>query len=411
MQKIRTSSSGTRRSRCRLRGCGADHRSGHALDRERERRRAVPARQQQGRPDQARDLPAVRQHPLPARQRERPVRPGADAAPAATSSRATARCVTNDHTILISHTAGGILSSLTGLYPDRNGQTVSNSYDYFKSTGAPQFTSSFKYWTNTVDGTNDSLPNMVGDGGQTAPAPWLTYTAAGCNVGGVSAANIELENNSIAPGGDISTVFGATSPEAGESSDAASGRLRRHRSPLRQGERAVRLATRTRSRTTRPPSPAPTTATRRSSAPSTSTRRSTTASGCVKATDGTNITDSAGNCGFPGFDGALAKNTLGEVAQMQENGVPVTFAYISDAHDNHTLGQRVGPRRSRLPAAARELRPGVRDVLPAAAARRDRQVRTRSSSSPSTRATTSPAVRERPTRATRAHSSTPTPTA
>ena len=37
---------------------------------------------------------------------------------------------TNDHTILISHTAGGILSSLTGLYPDRQGQTVSNSYDY-----------------------------------------------------------------------------------------------------------------------------------------------------------------------------------------------------------------------------------------------------------------------------------------
>src|SRR5712691_12243147 len=31
---------------------------------------------------------------------------------------------TNDHTVLISHTAGGILSSITGLYPDRNGQTV-----------------------------------------------------------------------------------------------------------------------------------------------------------------------------------------------------------------------------------------------------------------------------------------------
>jgi hypothetical protein len=65
--------------------------------------------------------------------------------------------------------------------------------------------------------------------------------------------------------------------------------------------------------------------------------------GCVKATDGTNITDPAGNCGFPGFDGALAKNTLGEVAQMQENGVPVTFAYISDAHDNHTLARASGP--------------------------------------------------------------------
>ena len=44
---------------------------------------------------------------------------------------------TNDHTILISHTAGGILSSLTGLYPDRNGITVSNSYDYFGPSGTP----------------------------------------------------------------------------------------------------------------------------------------------------------------------------------------------------------------------------------------------------------------------------------
>src|SRR6266567_6991233 len=39
----------------------------------------------------------------------------------------------NEHTILISHTAGGILSSLTGLYPDRHGQAVSNSYGYFRS--------------------------------------------------------------------------------------------------------------------------------------------------------------------------------------------------------------------------------------------------------------------------------------
>src|SRR4051812_8604742 len=38
---------------------------------------------------------------------------------------------TNDHTVLISHTGGGILSSLTGLYPDRHGQGVSNSYGYF----------------------------------------------------------------------------------------------------------------------------------------------------------------------------------------------------------------------------------------------------------------------------------------
>src|SRR5262249_20633679 len=41
----------------------------------------------------------------------------------------------NEHTILISHTAGGILSSLTGLYPDRTGQAVSNSYGFFRANG------------------------------------------------------------------------------------------------------------------------------------------------------------------------------------------------------------------------------------------------------------------------------------
>src|SRR5881394_1393130 len=65
----------------------------------------------------------------------------------------------NEHTILISHTAGGILSSLTGLYPDRHGQAVSNSYGYFRSApaasvGTVGFSSSFKYWTDTTDGGN-----------------------------------------------------------------------------------------------------------------------------------------------------------------------------------------------------------------------------------------------------------------
>jgi hypothetical protein len=39
----------------------------------------------------------------------------------------------------------------------------------------------------------------------------------------------------------------------------------------------------------------------------------------------------------------LAKNTLGEVAQMQESGIPVTYGYISDAHDNHALARASGP--------------------------------------------------------------------
>src|SRR5438477_4188643 len=57
--------------------------------------------------------------------------------------------LTNDHTVLISHTAGGILSSLTGVYPDRHGQIVSNSNVRFSGSGF-SFPSSFGYWTDPV---------------------------------------------------------------------------------------------------------------------------------------------------------------------------------------------------------------------------------------------------------------------
>jgi hypothetical protein len=42
---------------------------------------------------------------------------------------------------------------------------------------------------------------------------------------------------------------------------------------------------------------------------------------------------STGNVGFPGFDGMDAATSLGYVAAMQEHNIPVTYAYISDAHD------------------------------------------------------------------------------
>src|SRR5258708_25667967 len=93
--------------------------------------------------------------------------------------------------IFISHTAGGILSSLTGLNPDRQGVTVSNSYDYYKPDTTPQFTSAFKYWTAPVS-TTDPLPNMVnGDSRlpKNTPAPWVSYTRAGCDRPNISVAN------------------------------------------------------------------------------------------------------------------------------------------------------------------------------------------------------------------------------
>ena len=43
--------------------------------------------------------------------------------------------LTNHHTPLISHTANDILTSLTGVYPDRHGVPLANSFRYFNSNG------------------------------------------------------------------------------------------------------------------------------------------------------------------------------------------------------------------------------------------------------------------------------------
>lgn len=57
---------------------------------------------------------------------------------------------------------------------------------------------------------------MITGGGENTPAPWVPFTRAGCDVGGVGTANIELENNRTDPGGDIYNVYGPGSPEAAE---------------------------------------------------------------------------------------------------------------------------------------------------------------------------------------------------
>jgi len=270
--------------------------------------------------------------------------------------------LTNDHTGLIAHTAGGILSGLTGLYPDRQGQTVSNSYLYFNPSGVPTSSSSFKYWTDLVDdttGTRDPLPNMVTDGQKTTPAPWVPFTRAGCDWGGVSTANAILENTGTGAFGDMTQVFGAGSPEwneASASNAAPSGTAARAKAltdfigiGIHCGQGGgICNQNSANSRADRLPdevggyngflglfgakyvNPA--------------ICAGSLASGCqtvmgqtaVKDTSGGPVTDPFGQPGFPGFDGMSAKATLGYVAQMQEAGVPVTYAYISDAHDNHT---------------------------------------------------------------------------
>src|SRR5207248_10154948 len=59
----------------------------------------------------------------------------------------------------------------------------------------------------------------------------------------------------------------------------------------------------------------------------------------------------SGTPGFPGFDGMSAAVSLSDVAAMQEHGVPVTSASISDAHDAHPTGPAYGPGQAGYVAA------------------------------------------------------------
>jgi hypothetical protein len=286
--------------------------------------------------------------------------------------------LTNNHTPLIGHTANDLTTNFTGLYGDRTGMGVANDYFAFTPSGGvtPSGATSagqsvFSYWTG--GGVGDGFPQMdysasvPAKGGTTAPpAPWAPFTRAGCNVGGISSVNMEMEN--VNP--DISNVFGANSPEEAQTNaDPDSFKDQETNDYLglavhcAQGNafcanaQAVKYGQTTPSNTEAPDvlpdEPGgyngydaifghkylqPILA-----GAANSGGNRTFANG-----DSFPVTDSAGNLtdlsgsqingqyantpGFPGFGPITAAQTLAYTADMQESGVPVTYAYISDVH-------------------------------------------------------------------------------
>jgi hypothetical protein len=259
----------------------------------------------------------------------------------------------NHHTPLIAHTANDILTSLTGVYGDRHGQPIANSYRYFLPNGTSHTGVSFAYWTDgvfdpAVANPTDTAPTMTTPEGKVAPAPWVSYTRAGCDWGGVSTANAILENT----GPDVPKVFGAGSPQAQE---AAANPALAQTDFVGIGIHCAKGSAICAAGNAKPdllpdepngydgfsglfgakyvnPVISP--------------------GGPVTTVDGSApITDPKGNPGFPGFDGMTAANTLGYIAQMEEAGVPVTYGYISDAHDKHPSGPAYGPGEAGYEAA------------------------------------------------------------
>ncbi len=377
--------------------------------------------------------------------------------------------LSNNHTPLIAHTADDILTTLTGLYGDRHGMPISNSYQAYNDGPNGSFNTtdpagSFAYWTDPVFDTksppsagHDTNPNMVYSPVPPAtaahpvapdtvtPAPWVPYTRAGCDVGEVATANQELENTAV----DIPKVFGAGSPEDQQLNadtdsfkDAETADYVGIGVHCAQGNAFCADAKAVKFGQT---SPSPTAVAdllpdepggyngfqalfgHRYVAPQLGAGtpnliqprrpRSPTPPGTWPTRTATRSTarSSTNHPGFPGFGPINASQSLAYVADMLESGVPVVNGYIADIHGNEGIpGAAAACKRRAVPRSARAPRatsPRRSTTTPRSARSSSGWPRTasprptRCSSSARTRATTWPA----PTWA--APSSRPRPTA
>ena len=298
--------------------------------------------------------------------------------------------LSNNHTPLIAHTADDILTSFTGMYGDRQGMSISNSFQVYNSDGpngsfnTTDPASSFAYWTDPLDDTaskpnaqHDTNPNMVYSPVPPAtaaspvtpntvtPAPWVPYTRAGCNVGEVGTANSVLENT----GFDIPKVFGTNSPENAqltadpdsfkdqESNDyvgiavhcAKGAAFCADASAVKFGQTT---ATKSASPDLLPDEPGGYSGFQalfghKYVAPQLGAGKKDV------TRDGHEITNAAGNLvdlngneidgqfaktpGFPGFGPINPAQSLAYAADMLESGVPVVNAYMADIHGNESI--------------------------------------------------------------------------
>jgi hypothetical protein len=288
----------------------------------------------------------------------------------------------NSHTPLIAHTANDSLAIYTGLYGDRHGQPLTNSYKVYNPDGSTDPATSFTYWTSPIIDTKtnppapnpvDPAPSMAYAGGGVTPAPWVPFTRAGCTVGNFSTANMVLENAA----GDVPTAFGADSPEAAETA-ADPDNFKDVEVAQYVGE-AIHCAhgATVCAQSSRPVDDVLPTEPRgyhgyqalfgaKYIAPaigggpnqfSDSGYRVTDANGDLVDLDGNTLQEPFSHTpGFPGFN-PTATQSLAVIADMQEAGIPVTYGYISDLHEKKadtrvgctttanaaTAGRPVGP--------------------------------------------------------------------
>ncbi len=294
--------------------------------------------------------------------------------------------MSNNHTPLIAHTADDILTTATGLYGDRQGMLISNSYQTFNPNGTTDPAGSFAYWTDPVFDTSstpttghDTNPSMVFSAVPPAtatnppapntitPAPWVPYTRAGCDVGEVATANQELENTAV----DLPKVFGANSPEVAQLNadgdrfkDAETADYVGLGVHCAQGDGAG-FCSSAQGVKFGQTSPTPTAVSdqlpnepggyngylalfgHRYIAPQLGAGTPNLLHNGFQVTNGAgNLVDLNGNQinggflstpGFPGFGPINASQTLAYMSDMLESGIPVVNGYIADIHGNESI--------------------------------------------------------------------------
>jgi len=268
--------------------------------------------------------------------------------------------ITHEHTPLIAHTADDSVTLESGLYGAGQGIPIANEYNYYQPDGTTHTAGSFAYWTDPIvdydtglaaKPVGDHTTTMLGTDRKTPPAPWVPYTRAGCNFGTVASANTELENTLP----DVPHVFGAHSPEARE---AANPSLQNKAGADFMGL-AVHCAL---------GSPVCGAGSRPDVLPGEPggyrgfralygnkfIQPVISPGGPVRNLNGQVIKDSSGDVGFPGFDGMTGVNSLAFTLDMQLHGVPVTFTYLSDLHDNFNGSGPFGPGQAGYTRQLRE---------------------------------------------------------
>jgi hypothetical protein len=242
---------------------------------------------------------------------------------------------------------------------------VTNSYNVYNPNGTTDPATSFTYWTSPIIDTRntpaqpnpvDTAPSMsysatvpaTAPANKITPAPWVPFTRAGCDVGDFSTANMVLENAA----GDVPTVFGANSPEAIQTANDPD-KFKDVETAQYVGE-AVHCAQGSTICGDSSHAVADTLPTEPGGydgfqalfgakyiAPAIGGGDNVTHDGFPVTDANGNLTDLNGNTmqepfthtpGFPGFSPTAAQS-LAVVADMQEAGIPVTYAYISDVHD------------------------------------------------------------------------------